>query len=1043
MLRRMVASSLRYRFIVVAIAVGTMLFGVQELRSAPVDVFPEFAPPRVEIQTAALGLSANEVESFVTVPLEQALAGLPALDILRSNSVAQLSQIELLFKPDADLMHSRQLVQERIESITPTLPTWAAPPFMMPPVSATSRVMKIGMSSKSMSVMDMSLITYWTIRSRLLSVPGVANIPIWGEQLNQLHVKVIPEKMATAGITLDQVMEGTADSLDAGILMFSEAHAIGTGGFVESPNQRLPIEHVPPIITQDELKRVVLINAKGESVHLSDIAEVVKDHQPLFGDAIVNDGPGLLLVVEKFPWANTLDVTRGVEQALEELKPGLPGIDFDTTIFRPASFIETALGNLSSALALGCLLVVAVLLAFLFEWRTAVISLMAIPLSLLAAGLVLHARGTTINTMILAGLVISVGVVVDDAIIDVENIVRRLRQHRLEGSTKSTSRVILESSLEVRSAIIYATLIDVVAITPVLFIQGVSGAFFQPLVLSYGLAVLASMLVALTVTPALSLILLRGPAIERRRSPIAARLQHGYARLLNQVLRFRRPAFAAVAAVALIGAFIAPQLGESLFPEFKERDFLMHWVTTPGTSLPEEDRMILAASRDLRAVPGVRNFGSHIGQALQGEEIAGVEFGENWVSIDPSADYDATLEEVEAVAESYPGMFRNVETYLNERIDEVLTGSSDQIALRIYGSDLAELRELADQVASKLAHIDGIVDVHPELQADVPQIDVEVDLAEAQADGIKPGDVRRAAATLVSSEEVGDVFKAGKAYDVHVWSGEGTRNSVEAIQRLPIDTPVKGPVPLNQLASVKVVPTPNHIKHENLARLITVGANVDERDLGSVVHDVEEALKTIDFPQGYHPELLGEFAERQSAQNNLLLFAIAAAIGVFLLLQASFANTRLALMAFLALPSALVGGVLAAYLSGGVLSLGSLIGFFTVLGIAARNGIMMINHFQHLERFEGEEFGPALVIRGARERLSPILMTALATGLALVPLVIAGELPGAEIEHPMAIVILGGLLTSTLLNLFIVPALYLRFGRGGRTAEQALAGATA
>src|SRR6185295_3787967 len=415
MLRRIVASSLRYRFIVVAIAAGTMLFGVQELRTSPVDVFPEFAPPRVEIQTAALGLSASDVEAFVTVPLEQALAGLPSLDILRSNSVSQLSQIELIFKPDADLMHSRQLVQERIESVTPSLPTWAAPPFMMQPLSATSRVMKIGMSSESMSVMDMSLITYWTIRSRLLSVPGVANIPIWGEQLNQLHVKIIPEKMQAAGITLDQVMEGTADSLDAGILTFSEAHAIGTGGFLDTANQRFPIEHVPAIVTPDQLQKVVLMNAKGEPVHLSDIAEVVKDHQPLFGDAVVNDGPGLLLVVEKFPWANTLDVTRGVEQAIEEMKPGLPGIDFDTTIFRPASFIETALGNLSSALALGCLLVVAVLLAFLFEWRTAAISLIAIPLSLLAAGLVLHARGTTINTMILAGLVISVGVVVDDA----------------------------------------------------------------------------------------------------------------------------------------------------------------------------------------------------------------------------------------------------------------------------------------------------------------------------------------------------------------------------------------------------------------------------------------------------------------------------------------------------------------------------------------------------------------------------------------------------------------------------------------------------
>ena len=1028
-MRRIVAGSLRFRFLVVAFAAGLMGIGIVQLRSAPVDVFPEFAPPRVEIQTAALGLSASEVESFVTVPLEQALAGIEGLEVLRSKSAPQLSSIELLFNPETDLLADRQLVQERIESVTPSLPTWAAPPIMHPPVSATSRVMKIGMSSKTMSVLDMSTITYWTVRSRLLSVPGVANVPIWGEQLNQLHVDVIPAQMAAHKITLDQVMEGTADALDAGILMFSEAHIIGKGGFVESATQRLNIEHVPAIVTPEELAKVVLVAKDGKLVRLGDVANVVRDHQPLFGDAIVNDGPGLLLVIEKFPWANTIDVTHGVEQAIADLKPGLPDIDFDTTIFRPSTFIENALVNLSNALAIGVLLVILILIAFLFEWRTAVISLVAIPLSLVAAALVLLARDTTINTMILAGLVISVGVVVDDAIIDVENIVRRLRLHRREGSSKSTAAVVLEASLEVRSAIVYATLINVVAIAPVFFIEGVSGAFFQPLVISYGLAVLASMIVALTVTPALAFILLHRAGIERRESPVARRLQNLYTAGLARVVRSARPAFLTVAAIAVAGAAVVPRLGESLFPEFKERDFLMHWVTTPGTSLPEENRIVLAVSRELRAIPGVRNFGAHIGQALLGEEIAGVDFGENWISIDPKADYEETVAAVEEVAESYPGLFRNVETYLNERIDEVLTGTSDQIAIRVYGSDLAELRTLAAQVESTIAKVDGVVEVHRDLQTDIPQIQVEVDLATAQRYGIKPGDVRRAAATLVSSEEVGDIFSAGKAYDVHVFSTPETRASFEDIQALPIDTPLGGPVPLGELATVKLVPTPNKVVHENLARLITVGANVSGRDLGSVTRDVEAALKGIAFPQGYHPEVLGEYAERQAAQDRLLFLAIGAAIGVFLLLQASFGNTRLALLSFLTLPSALVGGVLAAYAGGGILSLGSLIGFFTVLGIAARNGIMMINHFQHLERYEGEPFGPALVLRGARERLSPILMTALATGLALVPLVVAGDLPGAEIEHPMAIVILGGLVTSTLLNLFIVPSLYLRFGR--------------
>jgi CzcA family heavy metal efflux pump len=1031
MMRRVIGASMRFRFIVLAMAVGMLLLAAGQFRTMPVDVFPEFAPPRVEIQTAALGLAPADVESFVTIPLEQALAGVEGLDILRSKSVPQLSSIELIFKPGTDLLRARQLVQERVTAVTPSLPTWAAPPMMLQPLSATSRVMKIGMSSSSMSVTDMSLITYWTIRSRLLSVQGVANVPIWGEQLSQLHVQVVPKEMAAHHVSLDQVMEATAEALDAGILFFSEGHVIGTGGFVDTPNQRLTVRHVPAIVGADDLKNVKLKTLDGQLVNLSDVAEIEKGHQPLFGDAVVNDGPGLLLVVEKFPWANTLDVTRGVEQALAELEPGLPGITFDTTIFRPADFIEIALANLTNALLLGSLLVFVVLILFLFDWRTALISLIAIPLSLTAAALVLAWQGATINTMILAGLVISVGVVVDDAIIDIENIVRRLRLHRREGGTRSTASVILESSVEVRSAIIYATLIDVVAIAPVFFIEGLSGAFFRPLAIAYGLAVLASLGVALTVTPALALILLRNAPVERRESPVARRLQAAYAAFLGRLVRSARPAFATVAAISLVGFAVAPQLGQSLFPEFKERDFLMHWISRPGTSLPEESRIVLAASRELRSIPGVRNFGAHIGQALMGEEVAGVDFGENWISIDPAADYDETRDAVEEMAAGYPGLFRNVETYLNERIDEVLTGSSDAIVVRIYGPDLAVLREKADEVEAALSTIDGIEDVHGELQVEVPQIQVEVDLAAAQRYGLKPGDVRRAAATLVSSEEVGDVFNLGKAYDVHVWSTPGTRSTVSDIETLPIDTADGRQIALKDVASVTIAPTPNSIVHENLARRITVGANVSgTRDLGAIVGDVQRRIDGIGFEQGYHPEIVGELAERDAAQGRLLLFALGAVAGVFLLLQASFGRSRLALLTLLTLPSALVGGVLAAFLTGGVISLGSLVGFFTVLGIAARNGIMMINHFQHLESVEGEPFGPGLVVRGARERLSPILMTALATGLALVPLAIAGDLPGHEIEHPMAIVILGGLVTSTLLNLFITPSLYLRFGRG-------------
>jgi CzcA family heavy metal efflux pump len=1036
MMRWIVGSSLRFRFLVLAFAAGMMLFGITQLRDAPVDVFPEFAPPRVEVQTPSLGLSAAEVESLVTVPLEQALAGIERLDVMRSKSVRDLSSIELIFERGTDLLESRQLVAERIAGVTPSLPTWASPPVILQPLSATSRVMKIGLTSDEHSLIDMSMTSYWSIRSRLLNVEGVANVAIWGERLRMLQIQVQPDRLAQHGVALNDVMLATAEGLDVGLLQFTSGSVIGTGGFVETPNQRLAIHNVPPIVTPADMSHVVVENRDGEEVPLTELAVLVEDHQPLVGDAVINDGEGLMLIVEKFPWANTLHVTRGVEDAIDQMRPGLAGIEIDTEIFRPATFIEQALGNLTNALVLGSLLVFAVLIVFLFDWRTALISLVAIPLSLTAAALVLDMRGTTINTMILAGLVISVGVVVDDAIIDIENIVRRLRQHRREGSTKSTSSIILESSLEVRSAIVYATLIDVVAVAPVFFIEGLSGAFFQPLVVSYGLAVIASMLVALTVTPALALILLDRAHVERRESPVARALQRAYAAALARIIRSTRPAFATVAAISLMGVVIWPQLGQELLPDFKERDFLMHWVTAPGTSAGEEVRITTEASIELRQIPGVRNFGAHIGQALLADEVVGIDFGENWISIDPAADYDATLASVQEVVNGYPGLRRDVQTYLKERIREVLTGTSEAIVVRIYGSDLNILHERAELVEEALREIEGIIDLHVELQVEVPQIEVEVDLEAARGYGIKPGDVRRAAAALIAGEEMGDVFFGGKAYDVQLWSTPETRQNMSDVESLLLDTPSGDYVTLGEIADVRLSPAPNSISHEGLERRIDVDGNVEGRDLGAVVADVRAALAEVDFPLGYHPELLGEFAERQAAEERLLLFAIGAAIGVFLLLQASFGSTRLAILSFLTLPSALVGGVLAAFFTDGVISLGSLVGFFTVLGIAARNGIMMINHFQHLERHEGEPFGPGLVIRGARERLSPILMTALATGLALVPLAIAGNLPGHEVEHPLAIVILGGLITSTLLNLLVVPSLYLRFA--GRNREDAM-----
>jgi CzcA family heavy metal efflux pump len=1035
-MRWIVGSSLRFRWLVIFAAAALMVFGIGETRNADVDVFPEFAPPMVEVQTIAVGNSSEQVEELITIPLEDQLNGVPGLEEIRSKSVADLSQIQLVFARDTDLYEARQLVQERLTGATPSLPTWASPPVMLPPLSSTSRILKIGITSDQLNMRDMSVVAYWKIRQELLRVPGVANVAIYGEQLKQQHVQVDPTLLAQHGVSLEQVMNQTADSLDAGLLRYSEGAVIGTGGFVEQGGQRLDVQNVLPILGPEDLAKVSLEGSNGKNLRLEDVATVKWDSQPLIGDAVINDGRGLMLIVQKFPNANTLEVTRGVEESIDDMRPGLPGMEIDTTIFRPATFIELALANLTKALLLGVLLVILILAAFLFEWRTAFISLVAIPLSLLAAVLVLQWFGTVINVMILAGLIVAIGVVVDDAIIDVENIVRRLRQNRSEDTGKSTFAIVLEASVEVRTAITYATLINVVAIVPVFFLEGLSGAFFKPLVLSYGIAVLASMVVALTVTPALCLLLLsRGH--RHQESPLLRVLKRGYGAGLARIIRTPRPAMATVAVCLIAAIAVTPTLGTILLPDFKERDFLMHWLSKPGTSRAEEFRISVSACKDLREIPGIRNCGSHIGQAFLADEPYGVDFGENWISANPQVDYDKTLANVQDTVDSYPGLYRDVQTYLRERVREVLTGTSEAIVVRIYGPDLDVLYAKADEISKELQDVPGLIDAHADLQEELPHAEVEVDLAAAQDYGIKPGDVRRQASTLVASEEVGDIFKGGKAYDVHVWSTPETRNSVSSLRQLPIDTPGGEQITLEQVADVRLAATPNAIERTQQSRRIDVGANVEGRDLGSAVSAVEDRIAGVDLPREYHMEVLGESNELAAAQKNLLIYGIAAALAILFLLQASFGSLRLALVLFLTLPMALVGGVLAVWMGGGILSLGSLIGFLTVFGIAARNGILMISHFQHLEREEGEAFGPALVLRGAKERLAPILMTAGATGLALVPLAMAGSIAGHEIEHPMAIVILGGLVTSTLLNLFVLPSLYLRFGKSKRELGRA------
>jgi CzcA family heavy metal efflux pump len=1028
-MRWIVLTSLQLRFLVVALAAVLIGLGVMSARELPLDAFPEFAPPLVEIQTEAPGLSTEEVESLVTAPLEGALHGLPWLTTLRSKSVLGLSSVVLIFEEGTDVLVARQAVQERLLAGASRLPALAHAPVLLPSLSSTSRAMKIGLTSPRLSQMELTTLALWVVRPRLMAVSGVANVAIWGQRDRQLQVRVNPDTLAEAGVSLDAVVRATSDA----------TAAIG-GGFMDTPTQRFAVRQVSLADDPQALAGALLEGRDGSPRRLGDVTEVALGSPPPIGDAIVNDVPGLLLIVEKHPWGNTLAVTEQVEAALETLRPALTDVEIHAGIFRPASFIEQSISNLRNALLLGCALVAGVLVIFFARWRPAAISLVTIPLSVAISILVLRAFGATLNTMTLAGLAIAVGVVVDDAVIDVENIARRLREARLSRDARSALRVVLDASLEVRSAVVLASIIVSLVFVPVFFLPGLAGAFFRPLALAYVLAVAASLAVALTVTPVLSLLLL-GSASERSEEPaFVKRLKAIYHSLLPFFLDHPRRTLAFLGLAMLAGTATLPLLGEEFLPAFRERQFLMHWVEKPGTSLEALRRITLRVSRDLRAIPGVRSFGAHLGRAEEADEVVGPNFSELWIAVDEDADYDATVARVNEVIAGYPGLQRDVLTYLKERIKEVLTGAGATVVVRIYGPELEGLRRQARIVSGALAGIHGVKDLKIEAQALVPQIVVRPDAEKAALFEISAARIQGDVATLLQGRRVGEVRRDQKRFDVVVSGVAALREDVEGLRRLPISTARGVPVSLGDVADVSIVPAPNEIKREGGSRRIDVTCNVEDGDIGRVAREIEARVRTLPFEPESHAEVLGEYAARVGAQSRLAWLAAGVLVAIFLLLHADLGSVRLASLVFATLPFALVGSLAAALVTQRVLSLGSLVGLVTVLGIAARNGILLISHYRHLEDAEGMPFGRALLLRGAEERLAPILMTALCAGLALLPLALSGDRPGHELEHPMAVVILGGLVSSTLLNLMVLPTLYGRFGRDTSHAPRVLTG---
>jgi Cu/Ag efflux pump CusA len=1041
MLRWIVESSQRLKLLVVVLSIGIIAAGFWQLPRAPKEVLPEFAPVYVEVQTEALGLSAEEVENLVTIPIEHLLLnGVAWLDDIHSESVSGLSSVVLFFEPGTDPLRARQMVAERLTR-TGLLPRVSKPPQMLQPLSSSSRVMMVRVSSNELSTIDLSVLARWDIQPALMGVPGVANVLIWGQRDQQLQVLIDPARLNASGVTVQQVINTTGNSLWVSPLTYLRASSPGSGGFIDTPQQRLGVQHLSPITSPESLAMVPIEGCDPTTVAkcptLGDVATIVEGHQPLIGDAISADGQGLLLVIEKFPGADTADVTAGIQSTLSQMQPGLTAVVVDPTVFNRTSLISSFVDNTVEALIIGFILALLLLTLFLVDWRSALVCAFTMPLALVAAALVLDLRGTTFDIVVLAGLVVAIGVIIDDVVVTVDAIARHVREQRAADDTRPVSALVTEAVLTVRSPLLPATIAIVVAALPILFLGGLfdsfflngrSSAFTHPIVISYVLAIVASLAVALVITPTLAALLLRVGSSAPRTSPVSQWIQGLYGRALGWTLPQVGVAAAATIILLAIGAAMIPQLREpeSIVPASRDRDLLITWEAIPGTSLPEMQRITGLVATELRAVPGVANVGAHVGRALASDQIVNVHSGELWVNVDPGADYDRTLAAVTDVVTGYPGINHRVQTYLEDRV-QVVEATDRDVVLRIYGTSPTDLLASGDQVLGVLSKINGVSDARIETGATAPEFHVEVDLAKAQEYGLTPGDVRRIAATLVRGLEVGSLFEDQKVFDVVVQGVPELRQSQTTIENIQINTPAGKLVRMGDIATVSLVPVPVVIEHDSVSRYVDVTANVVGRPISSVTSDVKQQLESVAFPVETHAEILGTSSDEQTAWRELIYTFLAAIVGIFLIAQAAFGSWRLAILSAITLPTAMVGGLVTAFLFERDATLGVLLGLMAVFAITVRQSFVLVSRANHLREHEQVPLGPELVQRIAQERLAPILMTTMATALALAPFAVRGAGPGLEILRPMAIVALGGLVTSALVTLFIVPSLYLRF----------------
>jgi CzcA family heavy metal efflux pump len=1030
MLTAIVRFSLRFRGIVLTLAVALLGYGFYALQRAKYDVFPEFAPARVSIQTEAPGLSPEQVELLVTLPIETAINGVSGIESLRSNSIQGLSVVIVVFQAGSDIYRNRQLVAERLATVSGQLPQGVQPPIMTPLTSSTSVVLEVGLTSDRESLMELRTTADWTIRPRLLAVPGVANVTVFGGYVKQIQIQFRPEKLIHYNLALENVLTAA-----------QRATAVLGAGFIENRNQRLILQSEGQSLTPTQIAATVVVHQKGGNVTLGQVADVCEAPAPPFGAAAVGGKTGVQLVILAQYGANTTDVTRRVEQALGDLRPALDrdGIQMKADLFRPANFVTTAIDNIRSSLLLGAVLVVIVLFLFLFNFRAAAISCTAIPLSLLTAVTVMEWMGFTLNTMTLGGLAIAIGEVVDDAVIDVENILRRLRENAASDQPRSSFRVALDASIEVRSAVVYATFAVALVFAPILTLSGLAGRLFAPLGIAYILSIMASLIIALTVTPALSLTLLGRHRAERSEPPVIRWLKARYVNVLAGVERAPRLVIGAVVLMTALGIAAVPLFTTSFLPELREGHFIIHMAAVPGTSLTESLRIGGEVRAALSKLPFVRAVGQRVGRAEQSEDTWGPYYSEIDVDLKPmnGEAAEGAQAEIRKTLSQFAGVTFSVKTFLTERIEETLSGYTAAVVVNIFGSDLNQLDEKAQQVARILRAVPGATELQLQSPPGTPQVAVTLRPQQLARWGFDPVTVLSAVKTGFEGERVGQIYQGNRVFEVLVILPPDERNRISSITDLPLKNSDGIYVPLRQLANVYQTSGRYVILHDGARRVQTITLNVAGRDINSFIRDAQQQIAAkVTFPAGMYTQFTGTAAAQAQSRHDLLVHSLLAGLGIVLLLSIVLMNGRNLLLVLANIPFALVGGVLAVFATGGMLSLGAMVGFVTLFGITLRNSIMLISHYEHLVAVEGIEWGFETVMRGASERLAPILMTALVTALGLLPLAIGSGDPGREIEGPLAIVILGGLVTSTGLNLLVLPTLALRYARFERPVAE-------